>query len=69
MFQIIFFNDTSACLISNCFAIEFKGGKEMSIETAYIVVGVMILVGAIVGAGIIYSGLQLVANAIKKQDN
>ena len=39
----------------------------MSIETAYMIVGVMILVGAIVGAGIIYSGLQLVANAIKKQ--
>lgn len=41
----------------------------MSIETAYIVVGVMILVGAIVGAGIIYGGLQLVANARKKQEN
>ena len=41
----------------------------MSIETAYIFVGAMILVGAIVGAGIIYSGLQLVANAIKKQEN
>ena len=41
----------------------------MSIEIAYMFVGVMILVGAIVGAGIIYSGLQLVANAIKKQDN
>jgi len=54
-------------LKSNFFAIELKGGKEMSIETAYMIVGVMILVGAIVGAGIIYSGLQLVANAIKKQ--
>jgi hypothetical protein len=39
----------------------------MSIEIAYIVVGVMMLVGAIVGAGIIYAGLELVANAIKKQ--
>ena len=58
-----------ARLMSNCFAIELKGGKEMSIEIAYVVVGVMILVGAIVGAGIIYSGLQLVANAIKKQEN
>ena len=56
-------------LTSNCFAIEFRGGEEMSIETAYIVVGAMMLVGAIVGAGIIYSGLQLVANAIKKQEN
>jgi hypothetical protein len=56
-------------LISNCFAIELKGGKEMSIEIAYVFVGVMILVGAILGAGIIYGGLQLVANAIKKQEN
>jgi hypothetical protein len=55
-------------LTSNCFAIEFRGGEEMSIETAYIVVGAMILVGAIVGAGIIYGGLQLVANAIKNKD-
>jgi hypothetical protein len=55
-------------LTSNCFAIEFRGGEEMSIETAYVVVGVMIFVGAIVGAGIIYSGLQLVANAIKNKD-
>ena len=39
----------------------------MSIEIAYIVVGVMMLVGAIVGAGIIYAGLELVANAIKQQ--
>jgi hypothetical protein len=41
----------------------------MSIETAYIVVGAMVFVGAIVGAGIIYSGLQLVANAIKNKEN
>jgi len=57
----------SVRLISNCFAIELKGGKEMSIEIVYVVVGVMILVGAIIGAGIIYSGLQLVANAIKNK--
>ena len=54
-------------LISNCFAIVLKGGKEVSIEIAYIVAGVMIFVGFIVGAGIIYSGLQKVADAIKKQ--
>jgi len=40
----------------------------MSIEIAYMFVCVMILVGAIVGAGIIYAGLQLVANAIKNKD-
>ncbi len=39
----------------------------MDIGTAYIVVGVMILIGAIIGAGIIYSGLEKIANAIKKQ--
>jgi hypothetical protein len=39
----------------------------MSIEIAYIVAGTMIFVGAIVGAGIIYSGLQKVADAINKQ--
>ncbi len=54
-------------LISNCFAIVLKGGKEMSIEIAYIVAGTMIFVGFIVGAGIIYSGLQKVADAINKQ--
>jgi len=44
-----------------------KGGKEMDTEIAYIIVGVMILVAAIVGAGIIYSGLEKIANAINKQ--
>jgi hypothetical protein len=39
----------------------------MSIEIEYIILGVMILVGSIVGAGIIYAGLELVANAIKQQ--
>jgi len=39
----------------------------MSIEIAYIVAGTMIFVGVIVGAGIIYSGLQKVADAINKQ--
>ena len=37
----------------------------MNIEIAYIVAGTMIFVGFIVGAGIIYSGLEKVANAIK----
>ena len=47
--------------------IVFKGGKQMETEIAYIIVGVMIFVGFIVGAGIIYSGLQKVADAINKQ--
>ena len=38
----------------------------MNIEIAYIVAGTMIFVGFIVGAGIIYSGLEKIANAIKK---
>ena len=44
-----------------------KGGKEMDTEIAYIIVGVMILVAAIIGAGIIYSGLEKIAKAIEKQ--
>ena len=47
--------------------IVYKGGKEMDTEIAYIIVGVMIFVGFIVGGGIIYSGLQKVADAINKQ--
>ena len=54
-------------LASYCFPIILKGGKEMDIEIAYIIVGVMILEEAIVGAGIIYSGLEKIANAINKQ--
>ena len=38
----------------------------MSIEIAYIVAGTMIFVGFIVGAGIVYSGLEKIANALKK---
>jgi len=54
-------------LTSYCFPIILKGGKEMDTEIAYIIVGVMILVAAIVGAGIIYSGLEKIAKAIEKQ--
>ncbi len=39
----------------------------MSIQVAYVVAGVMIFVGAIVGGGIVYAGLQKVADAINKQ--
>ncbi len=63
----IILNKTLFLLIINCCVIVFKGGKEMDIEIAYIIVGVMILVAAIVGAGIIYSGLEKIAKAIEKQ--
>ena len=39
----------------------------MDIEIAYIVAGTMIFVGFIVGAGIIYSGLEKIAKAIEKK--
>jgi hypothetical protein len=39
----------------------------MEIEIAYIVAGTMVFVGFIVGAGIIYSGLEKVADAIKSK--
>ena len=38
----------------------------MEIETAYIIVGVLVLVGAIIAGGIIYSGLEKIAKAIEK---
>ena len=39
----------------------------MSIEIAIVVLGVMILVGAIIAGGTIYSALIKVADAINKQ--
>jgi len=39
----------------------------MDTGIAYIIVGVMILVGAIIAGGIIYAGLEKIANAINKQ--
>ena len=39
----------------------------MDIEVAILLIGIMVLVGAIVGAGIIYSALDKLANAIKEQ--
>ena len=36
-------------------------------EIEYIIVGVLIMVGAIVGGGAIYAGLEKIANAIEKQ--
>ena len=47
--------------------IEFKWGEEMDTEIAYIVVGILIMVGAIIAGGTIYSGLEKIANAIEKQ--
>ncbi len=39
----------------------------MSIEIAYIVAGTMVFVGFIVGGGIIYAGLEKIADAINKK--
>ena len=47
--------------------LKYKWGVKMSIEIAYIVAGKMIFVGFIVGGGIIYGGLEKIANALKKQ--
>jgi hypothetical protein len=58
---------TRIILISNCFGIVLKGGKEMDTGIAYIIVGVMILVGAIIASGAIYAGLEKIAKAIEKQ--
>ena len=41
---------------------------QMTIEIATLVAGVMILVGAIISAGIIYAGLEKVAESINKQN-
>ena len=39
----------------------------MDIEIAILVAGVLIMVGGIVGGGIIYSGLEKLADAIKSK--
>ncbi len=39
----------------------------MNIEIAYIIAGTMIFTGFIVGGGIIYTGLEKIANAINKK--
>jgi hypothetical protein len=39
----------------------------MEIEIAYIIAGTMIFTGFIVCGGIIYSGLEKIANAINKK--
>ena len=39
----------------------------MDTGIAYIIVDVMILVGAIIAGGAIYAGLEKIANAIQKQ--
>ena len=36
----------------------------MEIQIAYIIVGTMVFTGFIVGAGIIYAGLEKIANAL-----
>ena len=39
----------------------------MTIEIAYIIAGTMVFVGFIVGAGIIYSGLEKISNAMNRK--
>ena len=39
----------------------------MEIEIAYIIAGTMVFVGFIVGAGIIYGGLEKIADAINSK--
>ena len=39
----------------------------MEIEIAILIAGVLIMVGAIIGGGAIYAGLEKLAEAIKKQ--
>ena len=40
----------------------------MDIEIAYIIVGVLIMVGAIIAGWTIYSGLEKIANAIENKN-
>jgi len=39
----------------------------MEIEIAILVAGVLIMVGGIIGGGVIYAGLEKLADALKKQ--
>jgi hypothetical protein len=39
----------------------------MEIQTAYLIVGILVFAGAIVADGIIYSGLEKIVKAIEKQ--
>ena len=51
---------TRILLISNSYAIVLKGGKEMDTGIAYIIVDVMILVGAIIaGVPIVESRISI----------
>jgi len=43
------------------------GGEEMDIEIAILIAGVLIMVGAIVGGGAIYAGLEKLVDAMNKQ--
>ena len=39
----------------------------MSVEIATLITGVLIMVGAIIAGGIIYAGLEKLADAVNKQ--
>ena len=54
-------------IINNFFGIVLNGGKEMDIEIANIITGILVLVGAIIAGGAIYAGLEKIAKAIEKQ--
>jgi hypothetical protein len=43
------------------------GGDEMTIEIATLFTGFAVIVGACIAGGIIYAGLQKIAEAINKQ--
>jgi hypothetical protein len=51
IYSYIYQIKTLVLLISNSFANVLKGGKEMDTGIAYIIVGVMILVRAIIAGG------------------
>ena len=44
-----------------------EGGEKVTIEVATLFTGVAIIVGACIAGGIIYAGLQKLADAINKQ--
>jgi hypothetical protein len=49
------------------FIVPRRGGEGMTIEVATLFTGVAILAGACIAGGIIYAGLQKVADALNKQ--
>jgi len=46
---------------------NWKGGEGVTVEIATLFTGVAVIVGACIAGGIIYAGLQKIAEAINKQ--